>query len=310
MWSCFRSNSLRTMAVSIESRSSSRCKRIVVAFWLSVALSLTLVTPANGDPKLGNGAACRAHSDCRSGSCYPYPDERKYCLAKALDCADPRMDGVSFGYTMQYLNESWTCIRGEGWGPAQFSEFNDGVGRHRECSQPACKAKDAKCKASQKSKRLQCERLKAVEIELATPVSIAIAQSRDAAEKAGVHRIPDKIRAQLEDFFTPHTLNRVRYRVGATSESEILRFAFEWLHTSAIVMDHVIIFRDEHDARHNVRLWAHELEHVIQYELLGVDGFSQRWMQPAKRGGYDDDTTTIEGAATARSIYVCSHIRC
>lgn len=298
------------MTLSIGFESPSRCRSIVLASWLSVALSLTFLAPVNGDPKLRNGAECRTHSDCRSGSCYPHPDQRNYCLAKVLDCADPRTDGVSFGYTMQFLNESWTCLRGKGWGRAQFSDFSDGVGRHRECPQPECKTQDGSCKASQKSQRLTCERLKAIEIELATPVSVAIVQSRDAAERAGVKKIPDKIRAQLKEFFTPNTLNRVRYRVGATSESEFLRFAFEWLHTSAIVMDHVIIFRDEQDALHNTRLWAHELEHVIQYELLGVDGFSQRWMQPAKRGGYDDDKTTIEGAATARAIYVCSHISC
>jgi len=158
---------------------------------------------------------------------------------------------------------------------------------------------------------IDCGRLKAIEIELATPVSLVIAEGRDAAERVGVHAIPEYIRARLDDFFTPETLNRVRYRVGGAGKSELLQFTFEWLHTSAIVMDHVIIFRDEQDALHNVRLWAHELEHVIQFEMLGVDGFAQRWMQPDTRGNYlDDDRTTIEGAATARAVYVCSHIDC
>jgi hypothetical protein len=152
--------------------------------------------------------------------------------------------------------------------------------------------------------------LKAIEIELAKPVSAAIVQTRDSAERAGVDKIPDHIRAKLKPFFTAHTLDRVRYRVGVTEESEILRFAFLWLHTSAMVMDRVIIFRDERDALNNVRVWAHELEHVIQYEKLGIDGFAQRWILAAKRGDYDEDTGTIEGAATARSIYVCSHINC
>jgi len=278
--------------------------------WLSLAALLVFTTAANGGEQRDNGAECNTSKHCRSGDCSPYLDGRHYCLAKPLDCADPRTDGVPFGYTVQFHGVSWTCIRGTGWGPAQFSDFGDGVGKHRNCSQPRCKAQDAGCPARRKRTVQDCEQLKAIEIELATPITVAIAQSRDTAVSAGVHKIPAKIRTALREFFTPDTLNSVRYRVGAAGESEYLRFAFDWLRTSAIVMGHVVIFRDEQDALNNIRLWAHELEHVIQYKMLGIDGFAQRWMQPGKRGGYDEDRKTIEGAATARSIYVCSHISC
>jgi hypothetical protein len=260
--------------------------------------------------KRANGQRCGSDPQCSSERCRANPDGNRYCLAKTLDCADSRTNGVSVGYTIQFHGASWTCIPESGWGPARFSNFSDGVGKHRNCPQPECKAQDASCAARRKAKLQDCRQLKAIEIELATPISIAILRSRDAAVGAGVHKIPENIRASLQEFFTTDTLNRVRYRVGATGESEYLRFAFEWLRTSAIVMGHVIIFRDEQDALNNVRLWAHELEHVIQYQMLGIDGFAQRWMQPAKRGGYDEDRTTIEGAATARAIYVCSHLSC
>jgi hypothetical protein len=260
--------------------------------------------------KLANGIDCTSDRQCSSGRCSPNPDGHRYCLAKPLGCADSRTNGVKFGYTMQMFDKSWTCLPGQGWGPARFSRFTTGIGKYRNCAQPACEAGDAGCEARQTAAKRKCEHVKGIEIELAKPVGIAIEQSRDAAERAGVHTIPGPIRAKLEPFFTAHTLDRVRYRVGVTEESEILRFAFQWLHTSAIVMGHVIMFRTEQDALHNVRLWAHELEHVIQYGNLGIDGFAQRWMLPATRGDYDEDTSTIEGAATARSIYVCSHISC
>lgn len=362
-----------------DSQSQVPFQSVALLSWLSFVWLLIFVAPAIADPKLDNGAQCRGNSDCRSRSCFPYPDKRKYCrardtgcaqpdsdglplgytakidghtwmcqqgaswqpssklangdycndksqcaskrcypnpdgrnycLAKPLDCTDSRMNGVSFGYTMQIRNKSWTCIRGQGWGPAQFSDFSDGVGKYRDCARRECNPLEASCKAPRKSETFDCERLKETEIKLSTPVSLAIINGRDAAERAGVHAIPDNIRIQLQDFFTPDTLDKVRYRVETAGDSELLRFAFEWLRTSAFVLGHVIIFRDEQDALHNVRLWAHELEHVIQYEILGIDGFAQRWMQPATRGHYDEDKTTIEGAATARAIYVCSHISC
>jgi len=277
----------------------------------SIALLLSIVAPTSADSKLENGAMCQTHGDCRSGACYPYPDMRNYCVDPTFDCSDPRTDGVSAGYTMQFRNESWTCIQEKGWGPAQFSNFGDGVGRHRQCLLTGCEAGKIDCKAARKEALMDCGWLKAIEIELATPMSVVIAEGRDSAERASVHTIPDYIRSRLEEFFAPDTLNKVRYRVAAAGKSELLRYTFEWLNTSAIVVDHVIIFRDEQDALHNVRLWAHELEHVIQYGMLGVDGFAQRWMRPDTRGDYyDDDRTTIEGAATARAVYVCSYISC
>jgi len=260
--------------------------------------------------KRANGDRCNGDSQCASDRCRANPDGHRYCLARPLDCADSHTNGVRSGFTMQFEQKSWSCLRGTGWGAARFSEFDNGVGRHRVCSPLQCPSGDADCQARQKAKSQDCEQLKAIEIELATPVSLAIAQGRDAAVRAGVYPIPKNIRIQLQEFFTANILNEVRYRVGSAGDSELLRFAFDWLRTSAFVMGHVIIFRSEQDALNDVRLWAHELEHVIQYEYLGIDGFAQRWIQAATRGEYDEDRTTIEGAATARAIYVCSHISC
>lgn len=261
-------------------------------------------------PKRANGARCSDDSQCASERCQDNPDGHRYCLAVSLDCSDARMNGVAAGYSMQILGQSWTCTQENGWGAARFSEFGEGVGDDRVCRADRCSPGDTRCEADRKSKLRYCEQLKAVEIELAQPLSRAIAQARDAALQAGVRRIPQDIETQLAEFFPAKILDRVRYRVGLPGDSEILRVAFEWLRTSAFVLDDVIIFRDEQDALGNVRLWAHELEHVIQYEMLGIDRFAQRLIQADTRGTYDEDPTTIEGAATARAIYVCSHISC
>ena len=263
-----------------------------------------------GAPGLANGALCADDSGCASGRCRANPDGNRYCLARPLDCSDARSNGVAAGHTMQILGGPWTCTRDNGWGPARFSEFVDGVGDTRECRAPPCAPADERCNAERDAKLRYCERLKAIEIELAEPIAIAIAQGRDAAVQAGVRKIPDNIRARLGPYFAPETLDKVRYGIGMPGDSEILRFAFEWLRTSAFVLDDVIIFKREEDAASNLRLWAHELEHVVQYEVLGIEGFAQRWIQAGQRGAYDEDRTTIEGAATARAIYVCSHTRC
>jgi len=261
-------------------------------------------------PRRANGVRCAGDVQCASRRCQSNPDGHQYCLAASLDCSDAWVNGVTAGYTMQILDKPWTCTRERGWGPARFSDFSGGVGSDRVCRAQTCEPRDNDCKAARKEKLRYCERLKTIEIELAEPVSLAITEGRNAAERAGVHKIPGDIRNRLAAFFPPETLNKVRYRVGMPGNSEILRIAFEWLRTSAFVLDYVIIFRNERDARTNVRLWAHELEHVIQYEVLGIDGFAQRLIQADTRGVYDENPATIEGAATARSIYVCSHIGC
>lgn len=103
-----------------------------------------------------------------------------------------------------------------------------------------------------------------------------ILASRRDALRTGVSPIPRAVRTRLEGHFPAALLDRVRYRVGNGDE---LGFPTNSVKTNAvaITLDDVILFRHGADAAGDIRLWAHELVHVQQYERWGVRGFARRY---------------------------------
>jgi Domain of unknown function (DUF4157) len=165
------------------------------------------------------------------------------------------------------------------------------VGEFRECRQrQECRAcilrapftghciqhgNDPICEARKVARKADCERLKATEIAQAIPLKVAIIESRNSAIRAGVEPIPAEIRAQLEPFFPVQILDWVKFRVGSRGALDVQRFAFD-SGAAAVTLGNVIVFNDDAGAS-DPCLWAHELEHVIQYKHLGIDGFAQRY---------------------------------
>lgn len=261
---------------------------------------------------LANGEICNRQQECASGHCALVPGGARYCIHNRYNCAKPGSHGAKWGGVARINGLLHTCTRGRGWYQGvhkKFSEFTNGVGKHRECRQKKCGALDVICQADKAQKKFTCEALKKAEMVQAEPMEAAIHLSRQSALKAGVKPIPNYIRSKLSEFFPKRILDKVRYRVGWTGELDIQRFAF-FRNNGAIVFNEVVVFKTHQDAEKNLRLWAHELEHVIQYEMLDVDGFAQMYTIGKKRGKYVKNPHTIEGGAVNREEFVCSWINC
>lgn len=188
--------------------------------------------------------------------------------------------------------------------PAQISaqvncqELNDlltfdyrswGIGKHRDCDwyDPVCHA------------------LKLKQIALGAPVATWINLSRAAALAAGVSPMPPQIRAQLDHLYPASLLDKVRYKTGSGFLGTLQWFRDE-MGGGAITLDDVIVFFDQ-SKEFNARLWAHELEHVRQYDQLGVDGFAQAYVDqtcilPGELG-YDSGRCQLERRAERKSNY-------
>lgn len=103
-----------------------------------------------------------------------------------------------------------------------------------------------------------------------------IQQTRDDAIERGVERMPADFREAFEGYVDSAVLDRVRWRVDA--EASLLgSIFFQSGSVRAITLDHVILFANEEEAG-NIKLWAHELFHVMQYERWGIDGFAERFI--------------------------------
>jgi len=110
-----------------------------------------------------------------------------------------------------------------------------------------------------------------------------ITRSRDDAIARGVDEMPSHIRAAFDSFVPAPILAQVRWRIdGDTGITGAL--VFQAGAVRAVTLDTVILFASAEEAA-NVKLWAHELYHVMQYRQWGIDGFAERFV---------DDRRTLE----------------
>lgn len=113
--------------------------------------------------------------------------------------------------------------------------------------------------------------------EVLAPLLAAwIVQSRDAALARGAAAMPAEIREAFEGYIDAAILDRVRWRIdGQTGITG--RVIFQDGAVRAVTLDNVILFANAAEAA-NVRLWAHELYHVMQFHEWGIDSFASRFV--------------------------------
>jgi hypothetical protein len=105
-----------------------------------------------------------------------------------------------------------------------------------------------------------------------------ITESRQQVVAAGTRPVPQQIVQGLSGYFPPELLREVRYRSGGNTEMSLPGLAFQYGDAAAITMVDIVVFQSEADAQSDLKLWAHELTHVMQYRRWGVDGFAARYV--------------------------------
>jgi len=117
--------------------------------------------------------------------------------------------------------------------------------------------------------------------ELANGAAHLVAQwidtSRLEALQRGVRPIPLEIDQAMRGYFSDSLLARVRYTVGSADGMTLPALAFSYGDVAALTLDDIIVFRDDHAAQTDLKLWAHELTHVEQYRRWGLQGFAAHY---------------------------------
>jgi hypothetical protein len=107
-----------------------------------------------------------------------------------------------------------------------------------------------------------------------------IAASKRDAIAHGVERIPRGIARALRGYVPQHALDAVRWCSGGCGSALSLQSAsFRSGLTPAITLEDVIVFADREAALEDPALWVHELKHVEQFRVWGVDGFARRYLE-------------------------------
>lgn len=107
-----------------------------------------------------------------------------------------------------------------------------------------------------------------------------IESSRAQALQQGLRPMPPRIYRALLGYFPAPLLASVRYGSGgATGGFALPWLAFEYGDAVALTLVDVIMFRNPRAAENDLKLWAHELTHVQQYQQWGIQGFTTRYVR-------------------------------
>ena len=83
----------------------------------------------------------------------------------------------------------------------------------------------------------------------------------------------------LLGYFPSALLQRCRFATGNSRALTLPALAFSYGDATAITLGDVILFKSERLAETDLKVWAHELTHVMQYERWGVEGFADRYVR-------------------------------
>ena len=106
-----------------------------------------------------------------------------------------------------------------------------------------------------------------------------IDDARQRAIADGVRAIPSGINRALLGYFPSELLRKARFATGASHALTLPALAFSYGDATAITLGEVILFKSERVADADLKVWAHEMTHVMQYQRWGIDGFADRYVR-------------------------------
>ena len=113
----------------------------------------------------------------------------------------------------------------------------------------------------------------------ATALTRLIEDARQQAIADGVRPIPAGVYRSLLGYFPAALLQKVRFASGGAQPLTLPALAFAYGDAVALTLGDVVQFKQERTAQSDLKIWAHELTHVMQYQRWGIDGFAERYVR-------------------------------
>ena len=106
-----------------------------------------------------------------------------------------------------------------------------------------------------------------------------IDDARQQAIADGVRPVPPGIYRALLGYFPAALLRKCRFATGTSRALTLPALAFSYGDATAVTVGDVVLFRNERIAETDLKLWAHELTHVMQYQRWGTQGFAEHYVR-------------------------------
>jgi len=102
--------------------------------------------------------------------------------------------------------------------------------------------------------------------------------ARQQAIADGVRPIPPLVYRSLLGYFPAGLLQKCRFAAGNSRALTLPALAFSYGDATAITLGDIVLFKNDIVAETDLKVWAHELTHVLQYQRWGVEGFAERYV--------------------------------
>ena len=106
-----------------------------------------------------------------------------------------------------------------------------------------------------------------------------IETTRQQAIAEGVRPIPAAVYRSLLGYFPPILLRKTRFAGDRPDALTSPALVFPVGDAPAVTLGEIVLFKTERLAQSDLKLWAHELTHVMQYQRWGIDGFADHCLQ-------------------------------
>jgi hypothetical protein len=102
--------------------------------------------------------------------------------------------------------------------------------------------------------------------------------ARQQAIADGVRPIPPSVYRALLGYFPAALLQKCRF-AGDARALTMPALAFSYGDAASVTLGDVVLFKTERTAETDLKLWAHELTHMMQFQRWGIDGFADRYVR-------------------------------
>ncbi len=103
--------------------------------------------------------------------------------------------------------------------------------------------------------------------------------ARQQAIADGVWPVPPAVYRALLGYFPAALLRKCRFATNRARALTLPALAFAYGDATAITLGEVVLFKNERVAETDLKGWAHELTHVMQYQRWGIEGFAERYVR-------------------------------
>jgi hypothetical protein len=113
----------------------------------------------------------------------------------------------------------------------------------------------------------------------ASALAAMIEGARQQAIADGVRAVPPGVNRALLGYFPATLLQRCRFTTGRRRTLTLPALAFSYGDATATTVSDVVLFKNERVAETDLKVWAHQLTHVMQYQRWGIDEFAERYVR-------------------------------